>query len=83
MNTNDPIELIVAEGLTRAHIPFVHESDNKEQSLDFYLPIHDILIEVKQFASERIADQLAPHGNVILIQGRRAAQCFAGMINGL
>ena len=80
MSFNDPCELIVADALTRAGIKFTHESENKAQGLDFYLPEYDLLIEVKQFASERTADQLRGQVNVMLLQGMPACHAFANMI---
>jgi hypothetical protein len=80
MHTDDPIELIIADGLRRAGIRFVHESDNKSQALDFSLPDLGVYIECKQFPSVRTSEQLAEFPNVILIQGRVAAWAFATMI---
>lgn len=80
MTTDDPMELIVADGLKRAGIRFVHESDNKEQTLDFWLPESGIYIECKQFPTERTSAQIAPFSDVIVIQGRAAAHLFVSMI---
>ncbi len=77
MVTTDPIELIVADALTKAGIPFVHESDGAE--LDFRLA-SGVLIECKQFATDRTSAQIAPYPNVIVIQGRAAATAFAAML---
>lgn len=82
MTTDDPIELIIIEGLQRAGINFVHESDDKKQALDFYLPSYNIYIECKQFPTERTSAQIAPFPNVILIQGREAANVFSSLIDG-
>jgi hypothetical protein len=82
METTDPIELIVAEGLGRAGIRFTHESDNKSQGLDFLLPDFGVLIECKQFPSDRTGEQIAQFSNVILIQGRAAALAFVKLITG-
>ena len=80
MNTTDPVELIVAAALTKAGIAFTHESDNKRQSLDFHLVDFDVDIECKQYASKRTGAQIADHPNAIVIQGRKAAECFAVLI---
>lgn len=80
MTTDDPMELIIADGLKRAGIRFVHESDNKSQCLDFSLPDFGIYIECKQFPTERTSAQIAPFPNVIVIQGREAAHTFAKLI---
>ncbi len=79
-NISDPIEQIIADGLTAADIAFVHESEGLIPRLDFYLPDKDIYIEVKQFHSERITRQMAQVRNVIAIQGREAALAFVEMI---
>lgn len=80
MTTDDPIELIVAAGLRLAGMPFVHESDNKKQNLDFYLPNVDVYIECKQFPTDRTSAQIAGFSNVIVIQGRRAAETFVSLL---
>jgi hypothetical protein len=80
MHTNDPLETIIADGLGRAGIRFVHWSDNKSQALDFSLPDFGIYVECKQFATDKTSAQIAPFPNVIVIQGREAAQAFARLI---
>jgi len=72
----DPIERIVAEALTAARIPFTHEHE-RGGGLDFELTGTGIFIECKQFHAERIGQQIAPFPNVIVIQGRAAAEWFA------
>jgi hypothetical protein len=72
----DYLELAVARNLTRLNIRFIHESENKSQMLDFYLPDNDVYIEVKQFHTERVINQLASQENVILLQGRKAIHYF-------
>lgn len=69
MHCTDPLELDVAQMLREKHIPFVHESQNKDQRLDFYLPDYDVYIECKQFHSDRVLEQLRSQRNVILLQG--------------
>lgn len=72
----DELEKQVAECLYAAGIPFEHTG----QRLDFYLPDHDIYIEVKRYHSERAAAQLAAFDNVILLQGVKAVQTFCRML---
>jgi hypothetical protein len=79
-NISDPVENVVADGLRAAGIPFVHESENKVQGLDFFLPDQLVMIECKRFWSERASEQIRPHGEVILIQGMAAARAFSAMI---
>ena len=78
--TKDPCEQIVAEALTQKGITFVTERERKEQQLDFYLPDFDLFIEVKQFSTPRTAAQIAGMENVLVIQGRAAANAFAKLL---
>jgi hypothetical protein len=82
MMTGDPIEQIMADALAAAGIRFIHDSDDKKatKALDFLLPDLGIFIEVKQFHSDRIAEQMSRAENVIAIQGRRAAEAFAEIL---
>lgn len=79
MHTDDPMELKVAGALRRAGIKFVHESEDKEQGLDFWLPDDGISIEVKQFSTPR-TDKQIEHRNVILIQTVEAVDWFCNML---
>lgn len=82
MHTKDPVELTVAAALISAGIRFVHESETKGQALDFLLPdFGDLFIECKQFATDRTGAQIAPFPNVIVIQGKAAADAFAKMLS--
>ena len=76
----DPMEKIVREALDAANIFFVEEEDERALGLDFYLPIVGVHIEVKQFHSERISEQMSRAPNVIAIQGIEAARLFAKML---
>lgn len=77
----DFLEQQLAEGLNRAGIEFVHESENKEQGLDFYLPFFDVYIEVKQFHADRISNQMASKDNVIAVQGRKSLIALLAILN--
>lgn len=77
----DPVELEVAKGLDARGVPFTHESETKDQGADFYLPLHKIHIECKQFATPRTGDQIAKLKNVIVIQGMGAAEFFRGVLS--
>lgn len=70
----DHLEKRVARALDECRIEFVHESENKEQDLDFYLPFFDVYIEVKQFHADRIARQMSSKDNVIAVQGTKAVE---------
>ena len=78
--TDDPMEHIVREALRRARIKFVEEEDPRARALDFYLPEADVHIEVKQFHTDRIAEQMGRVPNIIAIQGVVAAELFAALI---
>lgn len=69
-------------GLDEAGIKYVRDRrfENTVIVLDFYLPDYDIYIEVKQFHSDRMTNQLKAYENVILIQGKKAAEAFVKMI---
>lgn len=75
--TTDPIEDIVRSGLDAAGINYVDENDPRSKGLDFYLPDYLTHIECKQFHTERTAEQMSRSDNVIVIQGRKAAEFFA------
>jgi hypothetical protein len=80
VRADDPLELMISDALDAAGVAFIRERDNRDQRLDFYLPGPGVYIECKQFHSERISDQIRPFANVIVIQGRTAAETFCKMI---
>lgn len=69
---SDWLEKEVAELLTKRGIDFIHESQNNGSNLDFYLPSYDVYIEVKQYHTDRVINQLSKKDNVILIQGKKS-----------
>jgi hypothetical protein len=79
MRPDDPVERVVFDALTKAGLPFTMGDQNAHR-LDFHLTALDVAIEVKQFHTERIAEQMSRHPNVIAIQGIEAARAFAEMI---
>jgi transcriptional regulator with XRE-family HTH domain len=81
--TRDPMERIVEQALIDAHVAYLPDQDGKSPSnLDFYLPDHDVHIEVKRFHSERIGAQMARAENVIAAQGKKAVELLATAIRG-
>lgn len=74
INTSDSLELAVATFLQQRGIDFTHESQSKDQVLDFYLPAYDVYIEVKKYHTPRVEKQLASQDNVILVQGVKALE---------
>ena len=77
----DHLEEAIAKALDNAGIKYVHESENKEQGLDFYLPKFDVYLEVKQFHADRISRQMRSKDNVIAIQGMKSLNFLITMIN--
>ena len=79
-----PMERRVNDALEQAGVMFVHESqDNKATNgLDFYLPHLNLYIEVKQFHTDRIAEQMSRVDNVIAVQGEYAVNAFCALLRG-
>ena len=76
----DHLEEAIAKALDSAGIDYVHESENKEQGLDFYLPKFDVYLEVKQYHADRIARQMSTQDNVIAIQGIKSIKLLVKML---
>lgn len=76
---DDPLERAVIKALDASGVEFVHDSqDNKRtHNLDFYLPRYDVFVEVKQFHSDRIAEQMSRAPNVIALQGVGSVALFS------
>lgn len=77
---SDHLENKVAESLDKAGILFVHQSENKDQQLDFYLPFFDVYIEVKQYHADRIARQMSSKDNVIAVQGVKSVELLIRLL---
>jgi hypothetical protein len=73
----DPMEMLIADALSRAGVRFEHDFSGKTKGLDFYLPDHDLYIEVKRFHSDRISEQMSRAPNVIAVQGKIAVEFLA------
>lgn len=52
-----------------------------ESGLDYYLPAFNTYVELKQFHSSRIAEQMSRRDAVIAIQGVEAIVAFEKMLN--
>lgn len=77
----DPMEIAIRDALQSADIRFVTDDDGQNpKSLDFYLPDLDVHIEVKQFHTPRVAEQMARADNVIVAQGSKAVSLLADWI---
>lgn len=85
-HSNMPEEKMLAEALTSAGIKFIHESQAPDatKALDFRIigneNADDLYIEVKQFYSPRSVEQCGRVENVIMVQGRKAAEFLARLI---
>lgn len=80
---SDPLEIEVAKILDEVGVLYIHESQRKGNgpALDFYLPDHDLYIEVKQYHADRSSRQLSMADNVILIQGSGSIKFLKGLKN--
>lgn len=77
---SDHLEKQIAQAFDEVGIEYIHESENGEQDLDFYLPFFDVYIEVKQFHADRIARQMSSKDNVIAVQGRKSVELLIVML---
>jgi len=76
----DPMELQIEGALLAGGYKF--EKGEKTGALDFYLVHVGVFIEVKQFHSDRIAEQMASQKNVIAVQGKYAVNFLAKLLAG-
>jgi len=77
----DPVERYVQEALEQAGVKYTHETENKEQGLDFYLPNLGVYIECKAYYADRINKQIEGK-QVIVVQGYGAARVFKRLLTG-
>lgn len=75
----DPMEAIIESALS-GKFRFLDETETPER-LDFYLPDHDVHIEVKRFHSERVSEQMSRAENVIAVQGKVAVEFMALLLS--
>lgn len=81
--SNCPIEAMVRSALEREGFAFTEDGKSGgdvNQHLDFHLTDYGIHVEVKQFHSDRISEQMARAPNVIAVQGRAAAEFFSAIL---
>jgi hypothetical protein len=80
---SDPMERMIADALNKAGMPAIHEGDKRRAGIgptfDFDLG-NGVYIEVKRMHTPRVEKQLAQAENVILIQGKQAAEWFSAAI---
>lgn len=77
---SDFLEKEIAETLSASDIRFIHESKGKNQRLDFFLPDHNVYIEIKQYHTDRINEQLKLKENIILLQGKKSVRLFKELL---
>ena len=76
----DPMERLIADALDDAGIRYETDLGGGNPScLDFRLE-NGVEIEVKQFHSPRVGEQMARAPNVIVAQGREAVEFLAQLI---
>lgn len=78
---SDHLEESIGNMLLKKGIKFIHESEHSGIPLDFYLPNHNLYIEVKQFHAMRIERQMSLADNVIVLQGKRSVEFFNNLLN--
>ena len=76
----DPIEKIVADALDARGIEYVIDGKGETRGLDFRLQASDVYIECKAYHTPRTSEQMSRVENVIVVQGKRAAETFAAML---
>lgn len=81
MTVTDPMERLIADALNARGFKYVTDFGGQNPTnLDFYLPAHDVHIEVKRFHSDRVAEQMRRAPNVIVAQGEAAVSFLARAI---
>ena len=78
LNQTDP-EKIIKDALVAAGYEFLDGSQTPER-LDFYLVRENCFIEIKQFYSERVHEQMSRNPNVIVVQGIECARFVAKLL---
>ena len=73
----DPLEDAAAALLDELGVRY--ERDDNVSGLDFKLLDYPVYVEVKQFHSERIADQMSRVRNVIVIQGTESLEVLRAL----
>lgn len=81
IRVSDPVERVIANALDARGIRYVVDGEGDTKQLDFYVPEWKVYIEVKQFHTDRVAEQMSRADNVIVIQGMQAAFVFAELID--
>lgn len=78
----DPMESAFEKMCCDNGIEFRRDDQTKDGSqLDFYLPKYDVYVEVKQFHTNRISEQMSRRHNVIAIQGMGSLNALRELLN--
>ncbi len=75
----NPLEVSIESVLTELNIRFEREGLHR---LDFFLPDFNTYIEVKEYHTDRVNQQLKDHAEVILVQGKQAVETFCKLLKG-
>lgn len=76
---NCQLEQDLAVALGEAGIVWLDENENGK-GLDFYLPEHEVYIEVKGGTTPRVLDQMKRDHNVIVVQGRKSVDFLVRLL---
>lgn len=83
-NTNDPLELMVAQTLDSCGIAYSCPDQEKwgkpGERLDFYVPLWSTYIEVKMYGTARIHPQVEGVSNCIVLIGIMAVTHFCNLL---
>lgn len=81
---DNPLERLLQDALNAASIKYIKDGTKGQHGatkhLDFYLPDHDVYIEVCAYHTPRKVEQTSRADNVILLQGKEAVELFSRMI---
>lgn len=82
LQTADPVEREVALTLAKHGIRYHRDLRHPMTGrvLDFFLIDHDLFVEVKQFHTDRLEQQIAGVTNVLVVQGMPAAKAFGALL---
>ncbi|WP_414461791.1 hypothetical protein [Hyphomicrobium sp. DY-1] len=80
MQIHDPIEKLIADALDEASTPYIHDQADNIATLGLDFKVEGIFIECKAYHTDRSNEQLSRAPNIILVQGRGAAEWLANII---
>lgn len=80
MSKECPVEKLIRDAFKAKGLKFTEENDPVNERLDFHLTDFGVHVEVKQFHTDRISEQMSRVQSVIAIQGMQAAKTFVRLI---